>query len=64
MFNRSGWNVAELARREEAQWSAEVKKARADAVIPNEGSEDDLRMVVDRLLQEWGWIDEKECTDD
>ena len=64
VFNRSGWNVAELARREEAQWSAEVKKARADAVIPNEGSEDDLRMVVDRLLQEWGWIDEKECTDD
>lgn len=61
---RSGWSEAELTRREAAQWSAEVKKARADAVIPNEGSEDDLRAVVDRLLKEWGWIDEKECADD
>ena len=61
---RSGWSEAELTRREAAQWSAEVKKARADAVISNDGSEDDLRAVVDRLLTEWGWIDEKECADD
>ncbi len=64
VFTRSGWDETELARREAAQWSAEVKKARADVVIQNEGTEDDLQVVVDRLLKEWGWIDEKECTDD
>lgn len=60
---RSGWSDTELARRAAAQLSAEVKMARADAVIRNDGSSDDLRVPVDRLLKEWGWIDEKERTD-
>ncbi len=60
---RSGWTDAELARREAAQLPAEVKKARADAVIRNDGSVGDLRASADRLLQEWGWIDEKEWND-
>ncbi len=61
---RSGWDEAELARREAAQWPAAAKIERADAVMQNEGTIDDLRMAADRLLKDWGWIDEKECRDD
>ncbi len=60
---RSGWSEAELARREAAQWPAEVRMARADAVIANGGAEVDLQACVDRLLKEWGWIEEKERND-
>ena len=34
--------------------------ARADAVIDNGGAPSDLQVAVDRLLKDWGWIDEKE----
>lgn len=61
---RSGWDDGELARREAAQWPAAAKIERADAVMQNEGTTDDLRMAADRLLKDWGWIDEKECRDD
>lgn len=61
---RSGWDETELSRREAAQWPAAVKKARADAVISNDGTESDLRASADGLLKEWGWLDEKECRDD
>ena len=60
---RIGWTEVELARREGAQLPAEVKKARADAVIRNDGSVGDLQTAVDRVLKEWGWIDEKEWND-
>jgi len=61
---RSGWDEAELARREAAQWPAAAKIERADAVIRNDGTESELRATVARLLQDWGWIDEKECRDE
>lgn len=64
VMNRSGWMDAELARREAAQLPAPAKIARADAVIRNDGSLDDVQEAVDRLLKDWGWIDEKECRDD
>ncbi len=60
---RSGWTEAELDRREAAQWPAHARMARADAVIDNGGAPADLQAAVDRLLKDWGWVDEKECTD-
>ncbi len=60
---RSGWTEAELDRREAAQWSAHERMARADAVIDNGGAPSDLQVAVDRLLKDWGWIDEKEWND-
>ena len=57
---RSGWDAAELARREMAQWSAAAKIERADAVIQNDGTESELRAAAARLLKDWGWLDEKE----
>ena len=64
VWDRSGWDEVELARREAAQWPAAAKIERADAVIQNEGTESELRVTVARLLKDWGWIDEKECRDD
>jgi len=60
---RSGWTEAEMDRREAAQWSPEKRIARAHAVIANDGAPSDLQAAVDRLLKDWGWIDEKECND-
>ena len=60
---RSGWTEAEMARREAAQWPAVERMARADAVIVNGGAPSDLQAAVDRLLKDWGRIDEKEWTD-
>ena len=64
VWDRSGWDSAELARRVAAQWPAAAKIERADAVIRNDGTESELRVTVARLLKDWGWIDEKECRDD
>jgi dephospho-CoA kinase len=50
---RSGWGESELAAREAAQWPAEVKKARADAVLVNDAGPDALQEEVDRLLARW-----------
>jgi dephospho-CoA kinase len=56
LMARSGWAEADLATRESAQWPAEEKMKRADTVINNEGSRDELQEKVDRLLQEWGIV--------
>ena len=40
---RSGWTDADLAAREAAQWPAEEKKARADAVLVNDASPAELQ---------------------
>jgi dephospho-CoA kinase len=50
---RSGWAEAELAAREAAQWPAEEKKMRADAVIVNDAGPDALQERVDRVLAGW-----------
>ncbi len=50
---RSGWTENELDAREAAQWPAEEKKMRADAVIDNASHPDALQERVDRLLAEW-----------
>jgi dephospho-CoA kinase len=41
-----GWSDAEFARREAAQWSVQEKRRLADAVLPNSGSEVELRESV------------------
>ncbi|MFA6046526.1 MAG: dephospho-CoA kinase [Phycisphaerales bacterium] len=45
-----GWDDAELDRREKAQLSLQEKRTRADAVIENHGTLDDVRVAVGRLL--------------
>jgi dephospho-CoA kinase len=50
---RSRWSESELAARESAQWPAEEKKMRADAVIINAAGPESLQEQVDRLLAEW-----------
>lgn len=52
---RSGWSEAELAAREAAQWPAEEKKMRADAIVTNDAGPERLQVQVDRLLAQWGF---------
>lgn len=47
---RRGWSAADLKAREAAQWSGEAKAGRADYVLSNAGSLDDLGAAVDRFL--------------
>ncbi len=46
-----GWDEAELARREAAQMPPERKRALADAVVVNDGSEEQLRRRVAEALR-------------
>jgi dephospho-CoA kinase len=50
---RSGWSESELTAREAAQWPAESKKARADAIVANSAETAALAEQVDRLLARW-----------
>lgn len=50
---RSGWSPADLAAREAAQLPAEMKRARAEAVLINDSGPRELQDQVDRLLREW-----------
>jgi dephospho-CoA kinase len=47
---RSGLGESDLAAREAAQWPAEQKKARADAVLVNDGDAAELQEQVDAFL--------------
>lgn len=51
---RSGWTEGELTAREAAQWPAERKTARADAVLVNDDDEVALARKIDRVLADWG----------
>lgn len=44
-----GWTEADFDNREAAQWSVDVKRRHADAVLPNDGSEQELRQAVQRF---------------
>jgi dephospho-CoA kinase len=50
---RSGWAAGDLAAREAAQMPAAEKIARADAVVVNDGTPDELQARLDRLLSGW-----------
>jgi dephospho-CoA kinase len=43
---KRGWSEEQFLAREAAQWSVEEKRRRADVVISNVGTEDDLRQAV------------------
>ena len=47
-----GWGVAELARREAAQWPLDQKRACAHHVVSNEGDPASLRAQVRAVLDE------------
>ena len=55
LARRSGWDAAELAAREAAQWSAERKKSHADAVLVNDGGEMELASQLEHVLMSWNW---------
>jgi dephospho-CoA kinase len=44
-----GWNEAEFDRREAAQWTVDEKRRHAHVVVPNAGSEHDLRRAVEQF---------------
>lgn len=46
-----GWDEAEVARREAAQWGLEVKRSRATEVIANDGTRAELRTRVQAALE-------------
>jgi len=48
-----GWTDDEFAAREAAQWPVEEKRRRADVVLANDGSKDDLRRAVQALWDEY-----------
>lgn len=53
---RSGWTAADLDAREAAQWPADEKKKRCDAIIVNEGSREELQARVDDVLRQWSIV--------
>ena len=50
---RSGWTDRDLSAREIAQWTPEMKKAKADAVLTNAAGAEELQLQVDQLLEGW-----------
>lgn len=50
---RSGWSDADLSAREAAQWPAEKKIARANAVVTNDGPAENVEAQVNALLKDW-----------
>jgi dephospho-CoA kinase len=51
---RRGWQPGELARREAAQLPLSTKKARADHVLSNDGTQEELEQQVARLVTRLG----------
>jgi dephospho-CoA kinase len=50
---RSGWSEDDLSAREAAQWTTEMKKERADEILTNDASFEELQLQVDQLLAKW-----------
>jgi dephospho-CoA kinase len=48
-----GWSAEQFAAREAAQWPVDEKRRRADVVIRNEGTPDDLRRAVKAFWDEY-----------
>jgi dephospho-CoA kinase len=47
-----GWTEADFDRREAAQWTVEEKRRHAHVVLPNDGTEAELKRVVEQFWQE------------
>ncbi len=54
---RSGWTAADLDAREAAQMPADEKKKRADAIVINDGTREELDAELTVLLQRWNVTD-------
>ncbi len=53
---RSGWKPDQVAAREAAQLSLDVKRAKAGVVLTNDSTPQALQDQVDRMLGEWGLL--------
>lgn len=54
LHRRAGWTDSDLTAREASQWPAAEKMARADAVVVNDGTVEDLAHRLKRTLAGWG----------
>jgi dephospho-CoA kinase len=54
LAGQRGWNEKEVTARENAQMPLAEKKSRADAIIDNSGTPEELTRQVEDLLHEWG----------
>lgn len=52
--SQRNWTESDLDAREQAQWPLDQKRARADHVIDNSQSRDDLLRQINSLLAHWG----------
>jgi dephospho-CoA kinase len=54
LAEQRGWSAKEVQARESAQMPLDEKKSRAEAVVDNSGSAEEVDQEVQRLLQHWG----------
>jgi dephospho-CoA kinase len=54
LLEQRGWKEQEVQKREQAQIPLEEKRNRADEVLDNSGSPDEVDRQVERLLKRWG----------
>lgn len=54
LARQRGWTEKEVAAREDAQLSLKEKASRADAVVNNSGSAEQLALQIRNLLRGWG----------
>jgi dephospho-CoA kinase len=54
LAGQRGWSAKEVEARENAQMSLTEKVTRADAVVDNSGSPEELEAQVQNLLRSWG----------
>jgi dephospho-CoA kinase len=52
-----GWNRQEVGKREKSQWPLTEKRKRADRILDNSGSQEELALRVQDLLKQWGITD-------
>ena len=50
---KRGWSAREVAERESSQLPLDDKRRRADAIIGNSGTPDQVTEQVDKLIREW-----------
>lgn len=58
VLDNRGWTLEELLRREDAQLPLTNKRAKADHIIVNDSTLDDLNQRVDDLMRRWGKMPE------
>src|SRR5262249_14951810 len=54
LARQRGWSAKEVAARENAQMPLTEKMNRADYVVDNSGTEEQLESQIENLLRQWG----------